>query len=799
MRTVLLASLHRYARRYVAAVLAVTITVGFVVVTNALTSAAKNGISAGIEGALSIGDLAVGDDYGLSEESVTAALDIAAEHGDEASVVAMSWHQVTVGDHRLGEETPVGTVADSPALLRQEIASGRAPTAPNEALVSENTAAKEGVSVGDTLLIGSGDVEVEVVGLTPSLGFAGASVYVPWSTFQTLGDPFAYYATVLYDVGGAEVETRAEQLRAATDVEVRSIDDFTAAQVVAANQGVDILGSLLLLFAVIAAFVSVLVIGNTFTILFAQRSRDLALLRCVGATRRQVLRAVRRESSALAVVASLIGVLGGMAAGYGLVALIGAFSGANEHATVEWSPIWLIVAFLGGVTTTLVAAWWPTRQVTRLTPLDALRPAVDPGVGRTAGRVRLALGGLLVALSAASFAVAVTASEMSALLAGGVLSFLGVLALGPILVPALLRGAGRTLAFTGPSARIAATNAVRNPRRSATTASSLLVGVTLAVTVLTGMASGRQAINGEMDLQHPVDVALTGAIPDDLAAAVADTDGVAEVASVPGVRVEIAGLGEVAVLAPDVLATADPGELLIPAPLAYSSDEEAPDEVTLTSGGRSATLRVEVVVSEWGDAAVVAPSTLAQLADAPTTQALWVSATDDADGEQLDTDLGALARTHDLDVENGLASRAWVDLQLDIVVWTVLGLLGVGVAIALVGIANTVGLSVLERAREHALLRALGLTRRQLRRVLAMEGLLLALVATLLGVALGVLYGWLGTVAIIREVVPTAPVSIPWASLAAVIAAAVVAGLLACVLPARRAARIAPAEGLTLD
>jgi putative ABC transport system permease protein len=121
------------------------------------------------------------------------------------------------------------------------------------------------------------------------------------------------------------------------------------------------------------------------------------------------------------------------------------------------------------------------------------------------------------------------------------------------------------------------------------------------------------------------------------------------------------------------------------------------------------------------------------------------------------------------------------------------------VAIALVGIANTVGLSVLERGREHALLRALGLTRRELRRMLAAEGLLLALVAAVLGTVVGVAFGWVGTVSVVTAAVQDVPLVTPWGELVAVVGIAALAGLLACVIPARRAAKVAPAEGLVLD
>lgn len=810
MRTVLLASLRTHTRRYVAAVVAVTIAVGFVVVTNALASSAKNGLSAGVADVYAGADLVVGDEYGLSEDDVVATLAAADRAGDSADVVGSAFVPVSADGTSLGDQTSVGTVAVDPALQRLDVTSGTAPAAPDEALVDRSTAQAAGIAVGDRLVLGGGAETrtVQVVGLADSPSYLAADVHVPWVTLSQL--PGSYADAVLYRAAGAEdAAARADVLRGEVAAEVRDRDSYVDARITTINQGVDVIGTILLLFAGISGFVAVLVIANTFTILFAQRTRDFALLRCVGATRGQILRSVRAEALALSVLASLVGVGVGVVAGHGIVAVVRLFAGDTMGA-VDLSATWLVPAFVGGVVTTLVGAWWPTRAVVRVSPLDALRPAADTDVRTRAGRVRVTLGGLVLSLGVAGLAAAVASSSVVVLLAGGMTSFVGVLLLGPTLVPALLRVVGGLLGRTGPSARIALANAVRNPRRSAATTASLLVGVTLTTAVLTGTASARGALDDQMDAEHPVDVALTGTdtIDDDLLSAVRGTPGVEDAVAVPGVAAEADGLGRITVLGPDpsvrsigrdaaALTPAD-GEVLVPFALVRNLDQELPDELTLGVGDRTVTLRASYVAQEWGPAAIVSPDTLTELGSAGTP-AVWVRADGDADADDLGGELGALVRGTGLETTNALQDRAYVDLQLDVLVGAVLGLLGVGVAIALVGIANTVGLSVLERGREHALLRALGLTRRQLRRVLAAEGLLLAVVAALLGTALGVAYGWLGVRAMVEPAVPAVSTVVPWGQLAAVVVAAAVAGLAACVLPARRASRVTPAEGLTLD
>ena len=168
------------------------------------------------------------------------------------------------------------------------------------------------------------------------------------------------------------------------------------------------------------------------------------------------------------------------------------------------------------------------------------------------------------------------------------------------------------------------------------------------------------------------------------------------------------------------------------------------------------------------------------------------------DAEDLDGDLAALAGST-ATLEGGYADRRWVNLQVDVMTGAVAGLLGISVMIALIGIGNTLGLSVLERGRENALLRAMGLTRQQLRRAMATEGLLLSLVATLLGTAIGLVFAWVGVQVLLGSVMDDVAMTVPVAQLGAVVLVAAVAGLGACVLPARRAARITPAAGLALD
>lgn len=805
MRTVVLASLRTHTRRYVAAALAIVIGVAFVVTTAALSSATRDGLTRGVSEPYDAADVVA---TGLGGDAAAAAVAAAAQEGSAASVLGWVSEPVRLGDGAPVdglEEVAQVTTGASADLRWQELTTGAWPAGPGEAVVDADAAADARVALGDRLTVGSGRAAtgVRVVGLveSPSL-LVGADVYVTWPDL-------APFASALYVESLAWAGPTGPLERAAPDATVVTADEHVADVTAEINRGVDVIALLLLLFASIALFVSVLVIANTFSILFAQRQRDLALLRCVGATRRQVLRSVRVEALVLGLVSSVLGVAAGTAAGWGLVAFVNDRFPDARLGEASVSPGWYAGAVATGLLVTLVASWLPTRRVTSVHPLVALRPdtAADPRTA--AGRLRVALGALVVAGGVGLLAVAVSTREPLVMVAGGIASFSGVLLLGPLLVPALIALTGRLAGpLLGTPGRLATGNAVRHPRRTAATAASLLIGVTLTTAVLTGMASARGAVDEEMDADHPLDGTLTSAtaLPADADRVVGAVEGVAAVAVVPGVRADAGRLGPLTVLAAPAdlaiargdAATLRPADGEVQVPYDLATDTPVPARLAVTVDGRTERLRT-VLGEGWGDALLVSPATLARLTDTPVDAAVWLRAEDDADAGHLADDLETAAAALGADPDGGFGNRAYVDLQLDVVLGAVVGLLGIAVVIALVGIANTLGLSVLERSRENALLRALGLTRRQLRAMLALEAVLLSVVATVLGTAIGTSFAWVGVQAMVRSVVPDAPLVLPWGQLAVVVLVSAVAGLLACVLPARRAARVTPAAGLALD
>jgi putative ABC transport system permease protein len=825
MRTVFLASLRTHMRRYVAAAIAVIVSVAFVVVIGMLTTGARAGLMESDGAPYRGADYVVaadparprGDLAGRPYDDVlntSAAIELVDRLGKNASGlgrVLLPAHTeggvpLGVGDSR-GQAT-AGPIAASEDMRWQKLVSGRFPAGTGEAVVHVWDADALEVAIGDRIRVGEGTTatDLDVVGLVESPStWTQASVYVTWPQYLLFRDQPTFH------VGSVAVRGEVGQLP--EGMTVRPAEEYVTESVAKLNNDTDTFALMLLVFAGVALFVSALVIANTFSILFAQRLRDFALLRCVGATRRQVLGSVRREAAAVGVLASLTGTLVGVGLGYGLIALINTLAPRTPMGAPAPPAPWLLGGFAVGLLVSMVASWLPTRRVVRVSPLAALRPEAAIDVHTATGRVRLALAALLLVTGPALLAMAMIQDSRVLMVAGGGSLFVGVLLVGPVLVPRLVRATG---ALLGPAGRLATENAVRNPHRTATTTAALLVGVTLTTAVLTGMATWRAAMDEQRDRHHPIDAALTS-LDEPVTTGVLDqvrrTPGVEQAIAVDGAMARITGWdAPIPVLtAPDAAQVArDGGAFAQVEPGTISLDQEAfrsehtelglqpGDRVTVRAGDRQAELQV-VLLGGWGQAGVVAPETLVQLTDAPEPHVIWVRAAAAVDPLQLVDDLDGLADAAGAKVEDHLQVRAAGNRQLDILTWSVLGLLGISVAIALIGIANTLGLAVLERTREHALLRALGLTRRQLRRMLAAEAVLLSVVATLLGTVIGVGFAWVAYETVVKRALTHATMHIPWPSLGVVVLIAALAGLLASVLPARRAALVTPATGLSLD
>lgn len=844
MLQVALSQFRTHSRRFIAVGLAVMLAVAFLATTLMVGASTQASLGASLGESYNKADLIAtpgpGDGAGRSGFS-QAAVDAVAADPAVSAVYAQQTAYAYIGvngQEIFGKVRSLAPEALEPAALE----SGSLPAAANQVAVDRTTADRYRLSPGQTLVVATGDqrttVSLTVSGILRAsndpFASAAAQLVALSSTVGTLTansgpDAGPAGAEGLQLVLAPGTNTAAAQASlagvlsaaGAADPTVRTAQEEVTSQVAAMTGGQDQLTVVLLIFAAVALVVAALVVSNTFAVLVAQRTRELALLRCLGAGRSQVRNSVLLEALVVGLVASLLGVL----AGTGLMAgLIGWARSQPDStfATLAVPPSAIISGMVVGVLLTVAAALVPARAATAVAPLAALRPADDASLRNTKGRVRLVLG--IVALLAGIPLLVWGALEVQLVPAfgGGLLSFTGVLLCSSLFIPVLVSLVGKLAAPAGVPGRLAALNAVRNPGRTSVTAAALLIGVTLVTMMMTGAATSRIAFDKALAQNYPVDMAVTApgpgafggpAAPDAAAAAgftetqrtaVSGLPGVESAAVLPAVGMaDLDGYPSQVLALPASQAAAilrDAGLVLEPGKI-YLPEGSTPGTVTVT--GASGTAELGAVVLETRNMPPLVSTETAQQLGAPSAgQAIWLRLADPAGGALSGDDV----RTVQQQVAEALAvpesavsgaaiERLTFNQVIDVLLLVVTALLGVAVLIALIGVANTLSLSVLERTRENSLLRALGLTKGQLRGMLALEAVLVAAVAAVMGTVLGVAYGWLGAMSALGGVVDVSP-AVPWLQLLGVLAVAVIAGLLASVVPARRAARLSPVAGL---
>ncbi len=817
MRTLLVSGLRSHARRFVASGLAVILGVAFVAATLVLSATLHGSISAGVAGDLGSKALVVtSGDRTISARTVARIVAVPGA-GEVRAVRSGVVHLAGSGSSFI-----IATVPPSDTSAAS-VAAGRLPRAPGEMAISTRVAARTQLAVGDRTRVertGGGAHGVTVVGVVDTAADPryGATPLV----FGSAGDLRRWTGVTSYDevqVSGASGTsvTRLESAvqRVAPGTTVRTGPEQADLVIRQVTGGTDLLTQALLVFAAVALFVALLVIGNTFTILVAQRTRELALVRCVGAGRGQVFRSVLLEAVSLGLCASGVGV----GVGVGLAALLSELAGDSVAMPLDVLTIpvrAVVVPVVIGTLMTVAAAVVPAVRATSVAPLAALRPDAVPSVGNRLGRARLVVGGVALVTGALLLLLGARAGAAVVGIAGGMVSFLGVLALGSLLVPALARVVGAVPArLGGVPGRLALLNAVRNPRRAAATCSALLVGVTLITMMAVGASTAQVSVDRRIASEYALDadvVATRGALAPATVRAVSTTDGVVASTSLDGRRVTLAGgpargrhatalavrPGQVgSVLRSSALAQQlRPGVAVVGEEQALELGLDDGERQRLRVGERS--LDVRVVVADAPAGILLTPSDLAALAPGATTTAVWLRFADDASPTTMMDRLETATAATDAEVGGAAPQRAEIAQVVDVTLLVVTGLLAVAVLIALVGIANTLSLSVLERTRESALLRSLGLTRTQLRSMVAVEALVLSGVGVLLGTVLGVGYGWAGSAALLGRAAQV-DLTIPWPRVVLAVVVAVLAGLLAAVWPARRAARVAPASALAVE
>lgn len=817
-----LATLRHQARRFLAPGLAVVLGVAFVAATLVLGASLNRSVMTSLSGDL--GQYAVvvtstGQDSALTD----TRLEQVRESAGVAGVHAVRSAQVMIdGGFGLLVTPPRATSA-------ARLTDGRLPATPGEVAVSSVVASQTGVRLGDVLgmsaaghassapsprVVGVVDAGrdarygagMPVVFATDS-GITALTGATGWVEFDVVGlpgtDPAALRDTITAALGattpgsGLTVQTGTE--RAAT----------MADAVGGANQAMT---TFVLAFAGVTLVVSAIVVANTFGILLARRSRETALLRCVGATRGQLLRSGLGEALLLGIVFSVFGTGVGVAAGAGLVALAGRAGFAAGELTVAVPVHAWVVPLITGVVLMVVSSLVPTLRSTRVGPLTALHPAAATTVSSRAGRFRLLLGLVAFVVGAAAVAAGGISGSLLVAFPGGVLSIVGVLVLAGVVVPVATRLVGRPASkVAGVPGDLAVDNTVRNPGRAAATASALLVGVTLVTMTVVGAPTAARTIDGELDRAFAIDAAVTsrsGHLAADAPTTLGRIRNVARTGVIEAADVRIPGLGTTRVmgLTDDAKAVSrNPGALTVyrPGTLVLS---EKPGDPALAAGrkvrvsGDVGSRELTVVVDDrLGFAATMSASDLGAVSSKPAPAAVLLRLADGAGVESVMDDVRTAGRAlGDVEIGGSAPRRAEISSVVRVLMYVVGALLALSVVVAFVGVGNTLALSVHERQRETALLRALGVTKGQVRGMLAVEGALLAGVGALLGILLGIGYGVAG-VSSLFEGKAQVVVTVPVLPIVTIIAGALLAGALASVLPARGAARTAPAAALALE
>ncbi|MEV7216424.1 FtsX-like permease family protein [Kitasatospora cineracea] len=726
-----------------------------------------------------------------------------------------------------GPPTLAGNWIADPGLNPYRLAEGRAPAAPGEAVVNRGAAKAGGLKLGDSTVLRTPDpVRITVVGIA-TFGADADGMGPSTFTALTLADAQAH----LTPKGTGQVSTirlRSDTLsqRQLVD-EVRKllpdgVEALTGADATAQSTA-DVSGrflslftTLLLVFAGVALLVATFTIHNTFAIVTAQRTRENALLRALGASRRQVLGSTLGEALAIGLLASGLGLLGGFGVAAGLKALFAAIGFTLPTGGTVVHPATILLPLLTGTLVAALSALAPALHAARTAPLAALREsAVDESAQGRGALVRKALGALLIAAGLPAVVLGATRGPSLALTVGGALALLaGTVVLGPVAAALAVRVLGAPLPrLRGVTGALARRNAARNPKRTAATATALMVGVAVVTLFTVFGASVKATLDDTVSRTFAGDLAVTAP------ATGAGGSGVSPklapaIAALPEVRSAV-GLGRgVAQLeghgtqlgVADPLALAQVTDLgRIDGSLAALGDDglavsraeagahgwRVGSTVAVRFTDGAATFTVRALYQGGGVAGDYLISRAAwqphRVQDADTLVAVALKPGVTVD--QGRAAIGQLAQAYgspqvQTRAEYAASSASGVDMMLSVVY----ALLALAVLIALLGIANTLTLAVHERTRELGLLRAVGQSRAQLRAMVRWESVLVAAFGTAGGLALGALLGWALTRA--ADTAGTGSFALPAGRLAVVALVGLAAGALAGLRPAARAARL---------
>jgi putative ABC transport system permease protein len=731
-----------------------------------------------------------------------------------------------LGNPASGAPTLGGNWNQVAALNPWRLLTGHAPQAPGQVVIDSKSATDGHLQVGDTttVLVQGPPQRVKIVGI---IGFgaadspAGASVVLFTAPVaqQLVTAPGKYSSILFVAKPGISQQQLASNLRTALP---HGVEAITGAALIKETQDsfakvLSFFDTFLLIFAVIALLVGAFMIFNTFSITVAQRTRENGLLRALGASKRQVLGSVLLEAVVVGIIASLIGLAAGVAVAIGLKAMLGVLGFGLPGSGIVFTARTALVAGLAGLVVTIVAAVSPARKAAKVAPVAAMQevPAGSTGYG---SKERVMVGTGILTLGVAALFTGLFTSVASRILvvgAGALLVFFGVSVLGRTVSLPLSRAVGAPLPrLRGVTGMLARQNAMRNPKRTAASASALMIGVGLVGFITILASSSTASVNAAIDRNFAGDIVidsgggLMGGVDSGLARQLGKLP---QVQAATGVAIGIAQInGKVEqVSAVDPVAASKIFDVspvqgsitgLGRTGIAVYKDVAAAEHLKLGS-------TVPVLFKDTGPRQLTVALIYGQATGAPTpryflgdqafdanfavrydTQVFVKKAPSVSTATALAAVRAVATRYSGTTVMDQAAYKAAQAKPIQQTLALVYALLALAILIALLGIGNTLALSIFERTRELGVMRAVGMTRHQLRAMIRWESVIIALQGTALGLLIGVFFGWALVLAMKNQGITV--FSVPVLSLVSVVMLAALAGAAAAIWPSRRAAKL---------
>ncbi|MFC9630513.1 ABC transporter permease [Streptomyces mirabilis] len=760
----------------------------------------------------------------------------------EGAVSSMNVTVVNSANKNMGSSTGAPTIAGNWTrndLRSMEITSGHAPRGPTETMVDADTADKHHLKLGDELrtIAVTGDFKARIVGIaTFKVTNPGAAVvYFDTATAQRelLGTTGRFTHINLSTATGVTNDTLKQNVISSIGAgayKVQTQKEYSDENRSGVGSFMDVIKYAMLGFAGIAFLVGIFLIINTFSMLVAQRTREIGLMRAIGSSRKQVNRSVLVEATLLGVFGSILGVGAGVGLAVGLMKLMSAAGMDLSTRDLTVKATTPVIGLVLGVVVTVLAAYLPARRAGKVSPMAALRDAGTPADGK-AGLVRGIIG--LVLTGAGTFALftaagAAKASDGSLVLgAGVVLTLIGFVIIGPLLAGGVVRVISAVLLrFFGPVGRMAERNALRNPRRTGATGAALMIGLALVACLSVVGSSMVASATDELDKTVGTDFIIQGnqRIVPQAAKAIETTPGLEHVTHYRDIEAKIVapdgssdGDGVTAAdptYAQDLHRKTTAGELTA----AYGKDSmsvgskfatkhhvKLGDTLTVAfKGGSTAKLKVAAITDDNvaidQGARYLSTETMRKYLPAdriPPDQIMFASAKNGQEKQAYAALKKSMEQYPQYQVRDQSDYKQELKDQIGQLLNMVYGLLALAIVVAVLGVINTLALSVVERTREIGLMRAIGMSRRQLRRMIRLESVVIALFGALLGLGLGM--GWGATAQKLLALEGLKVLEIPWPTIIGVFIGSAFVGLFAALIPAFRAGRMNVLNAIATD